>query len=140
MQDCSRLFPMRSDSYGRLQPCRNLWSVFGCTLLRNHLFFAQSGTSSNFPRNKIALARISQAKSVLPNQPFLAPQLAASPFYLDIAGDNSPLFCEKVRYTPVLFPLFSQFVRITSESYSWWLDRVNQSCRDRRPRRSAWWQ
>ena len=41
----------------------SFWSVFGCTLLCNHRFFAQSGTSSNFPRNKIALARIAQAKS-----------------------------------------------------------------------------
>jgi len=51
-------------------------AICGCflggALLCNHRFFAQSGTSSNFLRNKTALARIASAKTAYANQPSIA--------------------------------------------------------------------
>ena len=82
----------------------SFWSVFGCTLLCNHLFFAQSGTSSNFPRNKIALARIAQAKSYSLTNHFSfnrhAISLALIVFWLYTALQSS-IFCSVIVFRPI---------------------------------------
>ena len=81
----------------------SFWSVFGCTLLCNHRFFAQSGTSSNFPRNKIALARIARAKSYSLTNHFSfnrhAISLAFVVFWLYTALQSS-IFCSVIVFRP----------------------------------------